>query len=216
MHPDVQRKSLIAFYFGSTVATTGPKNESSVRIIAQRAYRDLNRTLTGFGSHPDRVSIHSEVLSSIFQFVQGLGNVHSQAEFDTKHHEWCEEICQIYKSKPHPDRPFQFHYGQAQKWINMTIKYLTVLDHPGAQHVYKFSHVPIDLYVIRGAKAFGINPPPSKVAWSRLSYEQYFDYQNELRQMIKNKTEYSCPLDWEAQIWAGRNGYDPLKTEIKG
>lgn len=212
MQPAVQRKSLIAFYFGSTVATTDPNNKDAIEDVAQRAYRDLNRTLTGFGSHKNRKTLRETVLTSLFDFVQALGDVQTQGDFDERHQAWCEKTCLLFEEDPPTQRPFTFHYGQAQKWINMTMKYLAVLDHPEVQRVYEYLHVPIDFYVYKEASDIGVErplpDPESKsrsTAWSRLSGKQYRNYQFQLRDKLNSLSEYPYPLDWEADIWSSRN-----------
>ena len=218
MDQKTQRQSLIAFYFGPKVATSDPNSPEAIKLVAQRAYRDLNRTLTGFGTHPNREVLHQGVLDSINDFVQELKSVKSQGSFDKRHRAWCEDTCQTFASDKHPERVFNFHPGQAQKWLNMTLKYLAVLDHPQVQRVYEYLHVPIDKFVYEAASNEGIKRPlpdpessTRSTAWSRLTYKQYWDYQQELRKFVSSSKKYATPLDWEADVWTSRHSEDSQK-----
>jgi len=46
-------------------------------------------------------------------------------------------------------------------------------------------------------------------AWSTLGPEKYIAYQESLREMVKAKGKYSCPLDWEADVWVTRDSATP-------
>lgn len=46
-------------------------------------------------------------------------------------------------------------------------------------------------------------------AWSTLGPERYIAYQESLREMVKSKDKYSCPLDWEADVWVTRGRTTP-------
>ena len=204
MEPRTQRRSLIAFYFGTKVATANVTTEQAIHGAARRAYADLQRTLRGFGTHPNRDELKKSTIASITAFVDNLVTIDSQTEFNDKHDEWCSKTCGMFEQNKHDTRDFTFHYGQAQKWLNMTLKYLAVLDHPDVQRVYPFLHVPVDQYVYNEAASAGVKRPPSPNAWSKLKPEQYHDYQNRLRKMVESTGEYSCPLDWEARVWVDR------------
>ena len=216
MDQETQRQSLIAFYFGPTVATSRPETTEVVIAASHRAYRDLNRTLTGFGSYRDRESLRNEVHASISEFISTVGAVKTQEEFDKHHQDQCEKICKLFERVEISNHTFNFHPGQAQKWLNMTLKYLAVLDHPQVQRVYEYLHVPIDKFVYEAALKEGIkrplpNPKSStrSTAWSRLTYKQYWDYQQELRKLVGPTKEHATPLDWEAAVWVSRNNENP-------
>lgn len=202
MDAATQRRSLIAFYFGTKVATADVTSEQAVIGASRRAYVDLQRTLRGMGTHPDRDSLKQKTHESIMTFVDDLASIDSQEEFDRAHREWCEKTVAEFKRHIHPTRAgFEFHYGQAQKWLNMALKYLAVLDHPDVQRVYPYLHVPVDLYVYNEAAREGVG---RLSAWSTLGPERYIAYQESLREMVKAKGKYSCPLDWEADVWVTR------------
>lgn len=194
MDAATQRRSLIAFYFDTEVATGDITSDRVVDKVARRAYADLRRTIHGFGPHPAKDEIKDHIHASLRAFVADLATCDSQEEFDNRHDQWCTSACDYFDHFPDPGLSISFHYGQAQKWLNMTLKYLAVLNHP---------HVPVDKYVYVEAAAAGIKRPPWPNGWSKLNRERYLNYQYQLREMVTS-TSYRCPLDWEAGVWVTR------------
>ena len=96
MDPQLQTKSLIAFYFGATVATR--KVDSCevdscevdscevVHAISQRAYRDVSRTLHGVAARPEADEIRTATHNAVVTFLTVLREVKTQADFDALHH----------------------------------------------------------------------------------------------------------------------------------
>lgn len=120
-------------------------------------------------------------------------SITSQDEFDAWHHSVSDKIKKLYL-----DEGVKLTYGQAQKWINMTIKYLYMLEANSFDGVFEFLHIPLDNYVFDIARdLLGIARP--KVAWSSWDNydEQYLCYQNLIREKITTGT----PLRWEFRYW---------------
>ena len=203
MDAATQRRSLIAFYFGTKVASGDVTSDQVIDSVARRAYTDLQRTIHGFGAHCAKAEIKSHIHATLRSFVVDLATCNSQGEFDKRHDQWCKSACELFGKFSHSDRGIIFHYGQAQKWLNMTLKYLAVLNHPEVQRAYGFLHVPVDKYVYNEADNAGVKRPPCPHAWSKLDREKYINYQHRLREMVAS-TPYSCPLDWEADVWITR------------
>ncbi len=71
---------------------------------------------------------------------------------------WHEELCDKIKEKF--DSSLKFTYGNAQKWVNMTLKYLYLIDcicseicpdidyFHSLQNISAYLHVPVDSYII--------------------------------------------------------------------
>lgn len=209
MDTSLRLASLTAFYFGAHVATN-PTSPEAIRTVSKRAYRDLSRTLHGIGTHPDKTTLLEDTHTSLHNFVTKLEKVATRGEFDDRHNAWCQDRIRFFDEYPHPDRTaFALTYGQAQKWINMTLKYLAVLDHPVIVSVYPYLHIPIDSIVYKEAAhptaGVGVPRPPGGVSWSKLDLEQYRDYQQQLRGSIADSSDGTLtPLDWEAQAWITR------------
>lgn len=209
MNETLRLASLTAFYFGARVAVN-PTSPEAIRTVSKRAYRDLSRTLHGIGTHPDKTTLLENTHNSLREFVTGLEKVRTRDEFDALHDAWCKNRIRFFSEHPHPGRTtFTLTYGQAQKWINMALKYLAVLDHPAVDRIYPHLHVPIDSIVYEEAAhpttGIGVPRPPGSVAWSRLNQDQYRDYQQRLRDSITGTSDGTLtPLDWEARAWITR------------
>lgn len=191
--------SLTAFYFGRKVARA-PHSDEAIRSVSWPAYRDVARTLWGIGSHPQATELKEATRDKIVSFVHSLEDIRSQEQFDQQHQAWCEDVVAYYQAHPHRDRPsFQFRYGHAQKWLNMTLKYLAVLGHPTVEGAYDFLHAPVDRDVYaRASSLLGVRQP--KAAWSRLDGGTYRDYQAEVRRAIQEQ-DGRCVMDWETDEW---------------
>ena len=139
-----------------------------------------------------------------------IKNLQNKEDYDEWHKKLCEELVDKYnddniykKDKKGNKRPFT--YGIAQKWINMTMKYLCVITSVMAEYDNKFYedyndflkkiekdlHVPIDSYILEC-----INE--NKTSWSKIEIPN--DY-SDLQDKIKNKSKNELPLDWEGPAW---------------
>ncbi len=179
---------LKAIYFGDL---TDP-----LKAANSRAYRDMNRTIR-FNGLPDatRLALREKVNAVFDTELTKLksDSITSQDEFDAWHHSVSDKIKKLYL-----DEGVKLTYGQAQKWINMTIKYLYMLEANSFDGVFEFLHIPLDNYVFDIARdLLGIARP--KVAWSSWDNydEQYLCYQNLIREKITTGT----PLRWELRYW---------------
>ena len=163
---------------------------------SSRAYRDMNRTIRFNGMEQEqRNALRSSVDELLEKEITSLvvDGVKSQDEYDKWHFKICEKIRKIYS-----EAGIEFNYGQSQKWLNMTIKYLFIIGECSFDGIFQYLHVPIDNYILDVAnKELKIARPVG--AWSRWDQydEQYLEYQKELR----NKIDGLDPLRWEFQFW---------------
>ncbi len=148
------------------------------------------RTIHGFAKEENHDNIKETTKNSIKETISKLEQtaINSQEEYDRFHKKACERLIESFK-------PQDFTYGQAQKWINMTFKYLFLLDYEGTENVYKYLHIPIDKYILKSAT------PPKKIfkeAWSKLNdYNKYLEYQIWFRENFPK----DIPLDREFVLW---------------
>ena len=195
----MNQKQISRFY---RIAVFGEEKDD-IKASSRRAYRDMCRTLCFKDNLTDdqKNKIYDSVVTEvIIPQISKCYTIGSAADFDTWHKNVCEVIRTRYK-----DICTEFYYGQAQKWINMTLKYLCILKNDKVlEGIYPFLHVPIDNIIInRALNEFGLKVPDS--AWSRLDKSEYLEYQIKLINHIKTKTV--CPLDWEFDAWNdGKNG----------
>lgn len=120
---------------------------------------------------------------------------------------------------------YEFSYGVAQKWVNMTMKYLgvilTIFSEYNNTHdfvnTYKNSfqavegylHIPIDGYILEyvsnkkysNVKPINIAKKENKnnLAWSKYEEENYKTLQKNIKEKFINETTF--PLDWENEAW---------------
>lgn len=162
----------------------------SIKVASNRAYRDMCRTIR-FGNFlkDDRLELKKEVNSFLDTEIKSL-TLNFQGDFDTWHCEVCKNMKNLYE-----ENGIKLNYGQAQKWINMTIKYLYLFGGYTFDSVFEELHIPVDNYILDIAnKNVGIDKP--KTPWSKWDEEQYRNYQNEIKSKIK-----IAPLLWEFKNW---------------
>lgn len=183
---DVQRY-LVRLYFG-------PVNNAPVRKAVNRAYRDFNRTLRGFGVHPGRDEVRNAVGRYLEEQLAALESAQlgSQDDFDCWHQTTCTRLKTFYGD-------FPFTIGQSQKWINMAIKYLFILDRTRVEKCWQYCHVPIDRILLKKLHEQGYEPPPIANPWSRLDdYPKYLNFQTWFRDEFD-----VAPMDKEFEMWMG-------------
>lgn len=152
-----------------------------------RAYRDVCRTIFGFANCNAREKIKNNCKKIIINSINKLLEYDSmsQEKFDKWHKSICEELIKEFKNQ-------LFTYGQAQKWINMTLKYISILDYDIVKGIYEYCHVPIDNIIINQVEYNFFNK-----AWSKInSYEEYYKFQKWFK-----KECGGIPLDEEFKLY---------------
>ena len=138
-------KYLIYLYFGS---------DPDLLTCINRAYLDLNRTMHGFAKDPNSRQSHDKavtLLMTSFESLKALSAGPITAEvFDNWHKVTCDKIVTLFDNQG-----FHFYIGQAQKWINMTLKYVFTLGDrriQGFGFVYPYCHMPLDNILLERLK----------------------------------------------------------------
>ena len=183
---------LVAVYFGL--------NPDLLIACIKRAYRDFNRTLHGFGSFENGREIYSQAVRLLKESLADLkstsANPMSAEVFDNWHKKTCERLISHFDG-----HGYHLCFGQAQKWINMTMKYIFTVGETrisGFGSFYSFCHVPIDIILLAQLEKYGF--PMLYCAWSRLdNYDEYLKRQKWIRQKF-----FLAPLDVEFQLWLGK------------
>lgn len=198
--------------------TKGDSMNDILSKCANKAYMDLCRTIK---FKTDDGSIKAECKTKICDMLVNnydvlMNAVNSiddkQTVFDKEHNQICEEIIKTYSEIS------EFTYGQAQKWLNMMLKYVLLIE--GDSVLKSYLHIPIDSYIMQ---AVGSDNPKLKQClklecipqkngtvgkysentskpWSKWNYEEYIAFQNSIRTAIA-ESDYNSPIEWENQAW---------------
>lgn len=134
-------------------------------------------------------------------------------QFGLWHKAKCEEIMGTMNTAKFQDDTLilksnsSFTYGLAQKWVNMTLKYLWLLDRLPEGLTAKSLHVPIDSFVLKKLQEENVDGISGNdgdtykykgKSWSQLDdYDVYLDIQTKIRK-IAGKT---FPIEWEGSAW---------------
>jgi hypothetical protein len=202
--PDDQSSFLLRLYFGDKGGDLEKCNK--------RAYMDLSRTVWGInkGTDPEHYQHAEQLLRAALTELPGKSGVLvSRQDFDSWHQTLCERLKVQFGAAGYIDESgnAKFTYGQAQKWINMALKYVFVFGErrlPGYQYLYPYCHVPIDNIIIANLRAekCGDVPDLGGKAWSRL--DDYATYMN-FQQWMRTTFTGSAPLAVEFFLWQKGN-----------
>lgn len=207
---------------------------------ANRAYLDLNRTLKFQKVSEKDKENYKELQKQKSRFRKVISEIIVDRIADLmgkepeNYNEWHKETCKkvIDKAKEYEQKNWLqkngkdgFYYGQAQKWVNMTIKYMWVTGRwkDKLDKLMKDLHVPVDSYILQGVwddenlrledkrdileKVFrGDIEARLKegkkfndqwvVSWSRWDDKQYISFQENLRKKLNEN-----PFTWEGEMW---------------
>lgn len=168
-------------YFGVT--------DNPYEAASRSAYTDMCRTIRFCGKNGEALRKSVDVF--LEERIPELIAIDNSEKFTQWHYSICKQIVEQYEAAG-----IEFYMGQAQKWVNMTLKYLYVLVPDVVEPFYCFLHIPLDNYIMDIAKKqYGV--PPLATAWSRISdYQDYLDYEQKLMEVIDE-----IPLDWEFRKW---------------
>ena len=181
--------------------------DALIAVCVQRAYLDMNRTLTFAKSstNADKEGFRSKTGQKI---AGGIGKLLGHpTDFDSVHDEICRTVMKY--AKKYPEAAEQkllekFTYGQAQKWLNMALKYMCLMGFwdEMLDPVREKLHVPVDSFIIKAAKKLPDVKLPRKhkkeiTPWSKWNDAEYKEFQETLRKAVKPQ----IPFDWEAAAW---------------
>lgn len=190
---------LVRVYFD---VSPGSGDIQYLEACIRRAYLDFSRTLRGLEAVDPERKMHDRARDSMKQALEELrlkctGDI-TMGQFDEWHRATCCTLTSIYKENP--DGQFNFTVGQAQKWINMSLKYVFVMAEErvsGFREAYQFCHAPLDNVLLKKLASYD-GFPKLESSWSRLKdYGQYFD----LQKWIRTRFEPEPPLDVEFKLW---------------
>ncbi|MBX7226848.1 MAG: hypothetical protein K1X55_12520 [Chitinophagales bacterium] len=171
------------------------KIENKYDAAINRAYRDFNRTLKDFfkeNKDERKIKVKENWNLIIKQFINEVKNntYENYEAFDAMLENYCKKLInsniELYN---------KLTIGQAQKWLNMTLKYLIILEEDGIEINMQYFHIPID-NVIQDILEAKLNIPKEFSTWSQIDdYKAYLDYQQKVR--TKFVSEYPILKEME-------------------
>ncbi len=198
-----------------TVAYTASGEEYTGKTTAEKNSKRCNK---------NREKIQQALKDYIGSLFSGLLKKTTQKDFDDWHMKSCDAIVSIYifvkdledssgiiKSENfsdlicHKDSSIKttFTYGQAQKLLNMMLKYLYcyykcegLTDYDA---IVRFFHVPVDRNVLQ--EALGSDDYHG-IPWSKIKgYSDYWKCKGEIEIYVKKQTIYPTAFMWELTEW---------------
>lgn len=225
---------LLFSYFGITLKDVRDSSKL-IDVAIKKAYSDAtiqgayNAMFAKGMSEAKKASedAQSDCIKYIKDALKELSNIHNPKDFNEWHHTICQNIIDIYADKLNSEKETFFSYGNAQKWVNMTLKYLYLMCgvlseyEPGINEfminigdtivrIAPHLHVPVDSYILEGLWETDVVLPLREgknrnkdyssekvVPWSQWDETQYKEFHKTLQQYVKDKV----PLIWENETW---------------
>lgn len=212
---------------------------------SNKAYLDMNRTLTFREIPGNKSQKETARIDALRKAWRDKGTdiikAHSRffaVEFTDWHKSVCRELIDHYgddklvekKNNQRTEHPAKLTYGQAQKWLNMTLKYLWLLNRlhliddentvAFIDTYEKSFHVPLDSYILRyvarqdkssrnkfsPSNDNGLEPNTDFTKyWNQFSSAwSHIDDQDayyQYQQKLKEAIPNGSPLEWELIHW---------------
>jgi len=164
-----------------------------------RAYRDFSRTAAGITADEHGKERKRLAHEMVEQFVrEALAKDWTEQAFDNWHMRACASIVRHYSKNAFPS----FSIGQAQKWLNMSIKYILSLieadlyELPRPSNLWTVAHAPLDDFILTATGAYG--GVRQCYPWSRIvDYPLYMSVQS----WIRSRYPAASALDAEFHIY---------------
>jgi len=168
--------------------------------IVQLAYLDVCRTISHI--EPQQAQLFTQTVESC---IVGLlsQSPETQEAFDLLHHEGCQQC-----TTASAIGKVRIHYGQAQKLMNMSFKYLYnefavyygQLNQFGFpdNNVEQFFHLPIDNQILTYLLDNCDFCSATSLPWSKWSYDHYINFQSQLRNRLCRGYK---PLEIDYLLW---------------
>ena len=168
------------------------KKISSIEEAINQAYQDAKRTFSGIGKYERIKNDAFDVMVESLEKYFSEATPKNQDEFNVKHREWCDSF--IKKFEP----SYEVTYGQTQKIVNMTMKYILCYEVVGkGEEYFEFCHMPLDSYILawynRNVAEKG---QKTDTSWSKMGKDEYFEIQDSIRAYCND-----WPIFEEFLIW---------------
>ena len=151
----------------SNNAKLDPNNSNIFKVAVNAAYGDAKRTFKGING---RATEANDNLASKIQTYFQTPAPNNLTCFDELHNKWCDAFISDLKDKRYTSTT----YGQAQKVVNMTFKYLYCLDDATTTYnkYFEFCHVALDSFTLEWIwRNCNLSQTESHDDWSKIQYD---------------------------------------------
>lgn len=219
----IRTDELISFLLGIH-SINRLKTDEIIKVCADRAYRDMCRTLKFNKQATKKGDFKKDVSQIIIDRIAGINERNHDYSFednsksvdykgfDLWHYNTCIEVKERI-SKDYKEGVFEDNHsltvGQIQKWINMTIKYLWVLGKWNDREDYL--HIPVDNYILEaaccdreqelydGCCVHGLGLTKNQLLtepWSKCdNYDEYMKFQITVKDACRSIGDYKSDLE---------------------
>ncbi len=165
------------------------------------AYGDMARHTLRIDADDKRKQQLKEALADYLkEQFEVLCKIENEENYNKWHETTCDGIIDKYNG--------QLSYGQAQKWVNMLVKYCYVYNIEILHQLFEnddcvnWLHVALDRKMLEKAHRLGCS---CKTAWSKMGKDEYLNFQRMLKATIKAKCadglSQGIPFYWELIEW---------------
>ena len=218
---------LLYISFGITKEDIDNKKDI-VEKCSKAAYSDLARTIKYTYSTSELNNMKSEVrkdfqnkkekaISNVSTYIKGRINIlacGSIVQFDTWHNKTCQVIQSIMNmARFGIERESllgeKITFGQSQKWLNMTLKNLWLLDTLPKSISEEYLHAPIDNYILQAVFESSLD---NKTLNTKPKETTIKNGNKTLTIKRENKTDFYIISQEGTQSWSRISDYDDYKT----
>ena len=186
-----------------------------------KAYSDatMMAAFNALKKRAEKSVIEDAKKSGIRKIRESLNDLISATDYDKSHDKLCKDVVGEFKGIKTEKDDKAFTYGNAQKWVNMTMKNLYVISNAikdingklpkECEEILNIAdkfHVPVDRYIIEAVledEDFNNKKLPQKdetiKPWSTWVEEDYKCFLGEVKEMCRKKQK--TMIEWECEAW---------------
>ena len=171
--------------------------EESISLAIDKAHQpSVQRALTladGCSTQSPRQEVKNYLLEEIPNIL------HQESLTFDSYTAWANRVCTKIRETYQNHGITDYTYGNAQKLLSMTIKYILSADNiDPSLPIFEIAYIPIDGVIMKIAKK-ELNVTPMPKAWSKTDdFDDISSYEKRLRDAMP---EGYCSLMWECENW---------------
>lgn len=165
------------FQRGAKIKNTQQQiDEKLVKWAIDKGYADAKRTFKGIGAcSEEKAKAFENLKRKLLCFFTNKCPT-GWDDYMQIHEQWCDEFINDLK-------PFSASYGQAQKVINMAMKYIFCSTNQKS-NFFEFCHMALDSYILAWYNRQKIGK--TNTSWSSLTKDEYKEIQCKIYKFLKD------------------------------